>query len=166
MSQVELTPNITPSPMTQEEKPKKRKSSIPVKKVSLEAQKAPKRVGGKKGNRREPHSAVKKDPTKKPRRYRPGTVALREIRKFQKSTDHLIPKAPFMRLVKEVVQNNFKDEFRFQTNAIDALRAAAEAYIVGFLEDANLIAIHAKRVTIMNKDMKLALRIRTQAAGY
>ena len=96
---------------------------------------------------------------KKPHRYRPGTVALREIRRFQKSTDLLIRKLPFQRLVKEIA-DDFRVDLRFQSHAILALQEAAEAFIVGLFEDTNLCAIHAKRVTIMPKDMQLALRLR------
>ena len=96
---------------------------------------------------------------KKPHRYRPGTVALREIRKYQKSTDLLIRKAPFQRLVREIAQD-FKTDLRFQSTAVLALQEAAEAYLVGLFEDTNLCAIHAKRVTIMPKDIQLARRIR------
>ncbi|KAL0212069.1 hypothetical protein RCL1_004611 [Eukaryota sp. TZLM3-RCL] len=97
---------------------------------------------------------------KKPHRYRPGTVALREIRKYQKSTELLIRKLPFQRLVREIAQE-FKGELRFQASGIQALQEAAEAYLVGLFEDTNLCAIHAKRVTIMPKDMNLAKRIRS-----
>lgn len=100
---------------------------------------------------------------KKPHRYRPGTVALREIRKYQKSTDMLIRKLPFQRLVREIAQD-FKTELRFQSSAVLALQEAAEAYLVGLFEDTNLAAIHAKRVTIMPKDMQLARRIRGERA--
>jgi histone H3 len=96
---------------------------------------------------------------KKTHRYRPGTVALREIRRFQKSTDLLIRKLPFQRLLREVAQN-FRTDVRFQSTAILALQEAAEAYLVGLFEDTNVCAIHAKRVTIMPKDMRLAMRIR------
>ena len=96
---------------------------------------------------------------KKPHRYRPGTVALREIRKFQKSTDLLIRKLPFQRLIREIA-SDFKSDLRFQSQAVLALQEAAEAYLVGLFEDTNLCAIHAKRVTIMPKDMQLARRIR------
>ena len=96
---------------------------------------------------------------KKPRRFRPGTVALREIRKFQKSTDLLIRKLPFQRVVREIAQQ-FKSDLRFQSQAVLALQEASEAYLVGLFEDTNLCAIHAKRVTIMPKDMQLARRIR------
>jgi histone H3 len=96
---------------------------------------------------------------KKPHRFRPGTVALREIRKYQKNTDLLIRKLPFQRLVREVA-NDFKTDLRFQSHAIQALQEASEAYLVGLFEDSNLCAIHAKRVTIFPKDMQLARRIR------
>jgi len=96
---------------------------------------------------------------KKPHRYRPGTVALREIRKYQKSTDLLIKKLPFQRLVREIAQD-FKNDLRFQGSAILALQEASESYLVGLFEDTNLCAIHAKRVTIMPKDIWLARRIR------
>ena len=85
---------------------------------------------------------------KKPHRYRPGTVALREIRKYQKSTELLIRKLPFQRLVREVAQD-FKNDLRFQGSAVMALQEAAEAYLVSLFEDTNLCAIHAKRVTIL-----------------
>ena len=96
---------------------------------------------------------------KKPHRYRPGTVALREIRRYQKSTELLVRKAPFQRLVREIAQD-FKTDLRFQGSAVLALQEAAEAYLVGIMEDSNLCAIHAKRVTIMPKDLQLARRIR------
>ena len=96
---------------------------------------------------------------KKPHRYRPGTVALREIRRYQKSTELLIKKLPFQRLVREIAQD-FKTNLRFQSAAIGALQEAAEAYSVSLFEDTNLCAIHAKRVTIMPRDMRLARRIR------
>ena len=137
---------------------------------------------------------------KKPHRYRPGTVALREIRRYQKSTDLLIRKLPFQRLVREIAQD-FKNDLsathrhhtprytaateqsshrlcahplsavsrvlaaaavvsRFQGTAISALQEASESYLVSLFEDTNLCAIHAKRVTIMPKDIQLARRIR------
>jgi histone H3 len=96
---------------------------------------------------------------KKPHRYRPGTVALRDIRKYQKSTELLIRKVPFQKLVREITQD-YKTDIRFQSNALLALQEAAEAYLVGLFEDTNVCAIHAKRVTILPKDMQLARRIR------
>lgn len=96
---------------------------------------------------------------KKPHRFRPGTVALREIRRYQKSTDLLIRKLPFQRLVREIAQDH-KSDLRFQTSAVAALQEAAEAYLTMLFEDTNLCAIHARRVTIMPKDMQLARRLR------
>jgi histone H3 len=93
----------------------------------------------------------------------PGTVALREIRRYQKSTDLLIRKLPFQRLVKEIAQD-FRQDLRFQSTAILALQEASEAYLVSLFEDVNLIAMHANRVTIMPKDMQLARRIRGERA--
>ncbi|KAJ4904515.1 histone H3 [Raphanus sativus] len=102
------------------------------------------------------------------RRKPPGNqlrppVALREIRKYQKSTELLIRKLPFQRLVREIAQD-FKTDLRFQSSAVAALQEAAEAYLVGLFEDTNLCAIHAKRVTIMPKDIQLARRIRGERA--
>ena len=96
---------------------------------------------------------------KKPHRFRPGTVALREIRNLQKTHDLLIPKAPFGRTTVEISQT-FAPHFRWQAKAIAALQEAAEAHLIGLFEDTNLLAIHAGRVTIMPKDMQLARRIR------
>ena len=100
---------------------------------------------------------------KKPHRFRPGTVAIREIRKYQRSTDLLIRKLPFQRLVKDLAHEK-SPELRFQRTAMLALQEAVEAYLVGLFEDTNLCAIHAKRVTIMVRDVKLARRIRGERA--
>jgi histone H3 len=96
---------------------------------------------------------------KKPHRYRPGTVALREIRRYQRSSDLLIKKLPFQRLVRELGQE-FKNDLRWQGTAVLALQEASESYMVSLFEDTNLCAIHAKRVTIMPKDLQLARRVR------
>ena len=96
---------------------------------------------------------------KKPHRFRPGTVAAREIRKYQKSTELLIRKLPFQRLVKEIA-HEIRPETRFQASAVMALQESSEAYLVGLFEDTNLCAVHGKRVTIMKKDVVLARRIR------
>jgi histone H3 len=96
---------------------------------------------------------------KKNHRFKPGTVAIREIRKYQKSTDLLIRKMPFQRLVRELAQD-YLYNLRFQGSAVLALQEATEAFLVGLFEDTNLCAIHAKRVTIMPKDILLARRIR------
>ncbi|XP_058092552.1 histone H3.3-like [Magnolia sinica] len=99
----------------------------------------------------------------RPHQYHPGSVALREIRKYQKSTELLIRKLPFQRLVREIAQD-FKTDLRLQSHAVLALQEAAEAYLVGLFEDTNLCAIHAKRVTIMPKDIQLTRRIRGERA--
>jgi histone H3 len=124
-------------------------------------QTARKSTGGKAPRKQLATKAARKSTggVKKAQRYRPGTVALREIRRYQKSTDLLIRKLPFQRLVREVAQD-FKNDLRFRSNAILTLQEAAEAYLVGLFEDTNECAIHAKRVTIMPKDMQLARRIR------
>lgn len=105
-------------------------------------------------------------PTGEPRNhvFRPGTVALREIRRYQKSNELLIRKLPFQRLVREIAQD-FNTDLRFQSAAVAALQEASEAYLVGLFEDTNLCAINARRVTVMPKDIQLARRIRgtTQA---
>ena len=97
---------------------------------------------------------------KKPHRYRPGTVALREIRRYQKTTELLIRKAPFQRLFREILQDKTKKVERCTGPSLLATQEAAEAYLVGLGEDTNLCAIHGKRVTIMPKDIQLARRIR------
>ncbi|XP_051142805.1 histone H3.2-like, partial [Andrographis paniculata] len=127
-------------------------------------QTAGKSTGGKAPRKQLATKAARKSASatggvKKPHRFRPGTVALREIRKYQKSTELLIRKLPFQRLVREIAQD-FKTDLRFQSSAVAALQEAAEAYLVSLFEDTNLCAIHAKRVTIMPKDIQLARRIR------
>merc|ERR1711920_958805 len=93
------------------------------------------------------------------RRWKAGTVALREVKRYQKSVKNLLPRAPFQRLVRNIVQSQ-DHELRFQSAALAALQEATEAYIVGVFEDTNLCAIHANRKTVMKKDMELARRIR------
>ena len=97
------------------------------------------------------------------KKWRPGTRALREIRHYQKTSLRLIRYAPFNRTVREIMQD-FKTDFRIQETAVIALQEAAESYLVGLFEDTNLCAIHAKRVTIMPKDIQLARRIRGERA--
>ncbi len=129
---------------------------------------ARKNTGGKAPRKHIAQKQAKKSATpsgnvKKAHRFRPGTVALREIRRYQKSTELLIRKLPFQRLVREIAAE-FKSDLRFQSSAVLALQEAAEAFMVGLFEDTNLCAIHAKRVTIMPKDMQLARRIRGERA--
>ena len=96
---------------------------------------------------------------RKPRRFRPGTVALREIRKYQKSTELLIRKLPFQRLLREIVYEMKKKDYRFQSTAILAMQEGAEAFLVRMFEQCNHIAIHGKRVTVQPKDIQLWKRL-------
>ena len=95
----------------------------------------------------------------KSRRFHPGTVALREIKQYQRSSDTLIQRSPFVRLVKEVLQG-INPEMHIQSLATVALQEAAEAFLTSLFEDSNLIAIHGKRTTVTDKDLKLVCRIR------
>lgn len=115
---------------------------------------------------KEPRTVLKTMTTKEKikRKAKRGTVALREIRKYQKSTELLIRKLPFQRLVRElatkVAPPSIRNDLRFQASSLEALQQAAEAFVVGMMEDSNLCAIHAKRVTIMPKDLQLSCRLR------
>ena len=168
-----------PKPSTsaqQRLKPKPKPSARSVK----EAQAELKRVLAQKREEERKKAAArmaKKDGQKAPKggvkkryRYRPGTVALKQIRQYQKSTELLIRKLPFQRLVREIASDSevitspLCGKVRFQSAAVMALQEAAEAYLVGLFEDTNLCAIHAKRVTIMPKDIQLARRIRGERA--
>ena len=100
---------------------------------------------------------------KKPHRYRPGTVALREICRYQKSMELLIRRLPFQRLVREIAQD-YKSRLNFASGAILALHEAVEAYLVGLFKDTNLCAIHTKCITIMPKDIQLARHIRGECS--
>ena len=120
---------------------------------------------GKKSGMKAPKGGVKKR-----YRYWLGTVALKQIRQYQKSTELLIRKLPFQRLVREiacdrdVIPSPLCGKVRFQSAAIMALQEASEAYLVGLFEDSNLCTIHTKQVTIMLKDIQLARRIRGERA--
>ena len=104
-------------------------------------------------------AAAKSGSPKRKHRYCPGTVALRQIRRYQRSHKLLIRRLPFQRLVREIVQD-FQSNFQVTPGAVTALQEATEAYLVGLFEDTNLCAIHAKQVTIMPKDIQIARRIR------
>ncbi|KAL5727073.1 centromeric histone H3 [Ranunculus cassubicifolius] len=97
---------------------------------------------------------------RRPHRFRPGTVALREIRRYQKTGTLLIPMAPFVRVVREITADFSREVTRWTPEALMAIQEAAEAFLVNLFEDAQLCAIHAKRVTLMKKDWELARRIR------
>ena len=136
-------------------------------------QKAPVK-GGKQPRKHLSHKILRKRiaPTggiKKPHRYQPGMVALREIQHYQRSTENLIKKTPFQKLIREISQEyricpdgpgTLSVQVHFQSTAIAALQEAAENFIVGLFEDVNLLAIHTRCVTIMPRDIRLALRIR------
>ncbi|KAH8771221.1 histone-fold-containing protein [Hyaloscypha sp. PMI_1271] len=142
--------------------------------VDMGPKKAGKRLstGGKqKGKRVSTGSAIEPgDPlphNKRKHRFKPGTRALQEIRKYQRSTDLLLRKLPFSRLVREIALTlrPAGEGMRWQSQAIQALQEASEAFLVHLFEDTNLCAIHAKRVTIMQKDIQLARRIRGAWGG-
>ena len=136
-----------PRKLPQAKTPSKQMKGV-VKATKTKGKKLPVSQQGQKGQQKKPH------------RYCPGTVSLREIWRYQKSTELLIRKLPFQRLVREIAQDLGKINIPFQSGAIMALQEALEAYLVGLLEDANLCAVHAKRVTIMPKDIQLAHHIR------
>ena len=96
---------------------------------------------------------------KKAHRFRPGTVALRDIRRYQRGTDLLLRKLPFQRIVREIAMTG-KDGLRFQASAVLAMQEATEAHLVNLFADTCLCAIHGRRVTIMPKDIQLARRLR------
>ncbi|KAK0457834.1 histone 3 [Desarmillaria tabescens] len=100
-------------------------------------------------------------------RFRPGTVVLRDIRKYQNSTNLLIRKLPFQRLVREIAQGiQLFPLLRFQTSAVLALQEAAEEYLVSILKDANAACLHAKRVTLMARDVALVRKVRGGREAY
>ncbi|KAI1902390.1 hypothetical protein AGOR_G00044270 [Albula goreensis] len=130
---------------------RRRKASTPRRRTPLPSPSpAPKRTGGPPAG----------SPQKRKKRYRPGTRALMEIRKYQKSTELLLRKGPFSRVVREVCQTFSKLHLRWQAMALLALQEASEAFLVRLFSDANLCAIHAKRVTLYPRDLQLARRIR------
>ena len=105
------------------------------------------------------HPGPRETRRRRPRRYRPGTVALREIRRYQKSTELLIRKLPFARLVREVAYAAFKQEYRFQSTALLALQEGAEDFLVRMFEMVHHITIHDKRQTIKVEDVLLWRRL-------
>ena len=120
---------------------------------------------GKKDKKQAPKSKGKamsqgsQENERKKIRFKPGTVVLREIKRYQKTTQLLLPRAPFQRLVREVCKEMDPD-LRFAQSALTALQESTEAYLVGLFEDANMCCVHSKRVTLTKQDMQLAYRIR------
>jgi histone H3 len=139
-TKVIATPPL-PSTKRKARKPRKSKDTEASKRKPRKSRKLPPGVGG----------------VRKPHRWLPGTVALRQIKTFQKSVETLIPRLSFQRLIREIAQD-FRPDLRFQAAALDALQEAAEAYLVGIFERSNLCAFHCKRVTIMDKDVQLVRR--------
>jgi histone H3/H4 len=125
---------------------------------------AKRKAGGK--TKQGPVASEAKQPRKKPR-FHPGTRALREIRKLQKSTHLLVQKCPFQRLCREITKEmklfgGKEDQKRFELGALLLLQEAAEAYIIDYFNDVNLACLHGGRVTIMHKDMTLVKRLRRE----
>jgi histone H3 len=125
-------------------------------------QTARKATGGKAPRKKLAMKAAKKGPgsgvVKKRHRWRAGTVALREIRKFQRSTSLLLPRLTFSRCVREIARD-YQNNLRFSAAAMDAIQEAAEAYLVKLAEHAQLEAVHAKRLTVQPSDMHIAMRL-------
>ena len=131
--------------------------------ISSKQKKMEKDMKSKSTKKNMPSEGGVKPPTEmkeaRKRRMKPGSLAFREIKKYQRSTEMLLPRAPFQRLVRSLCES-VDHELRFRSEALVALQEATEAFLVGLFEDTNLCAIHAKRVTIMPKDIQLARRIR------
>lgn len=120
-----------------------------------------KNLGGKAPRTAAAKSATTEDgkpKVRKPHRFKPGTVALREIRKYQKSTELLVKKLPFQRLVRELLQEH-ESGIRIQKTALEAVQEATEKYLIDLFHNTNLCAIHGKRVTIQPKDLRLAIEL-------
>lgn len=100
---------------------------------------------------------------RKKRRNRPGTVALREIRRYQRSTELLLRKLPFRRLVREIAQDFHTQPLRFGRDAFSALQEASETFLTELFGEANLCAVHDKRVTVLDRDLQLAQKLRKRA---
>ena len=120
------------------------------------AAKASKAKGKASGNKK---TAPASDGQKKKFKWRPGTVALREVKRYQKKTDLLLLRAPFQRVVREIA-HSYDPEARFSPESLHAIQEAAEMHIVSLMEDSQLCAIHANKVTVTKKDLLLARRLR------
>ena len=145
-----------------EEAAKERAREAGDKKIALmkSVREANKRRAQRIKGRKEKQLKVEREEKKeRKRKVQRGMQALKEIQKYQKGADLLIRRLPFQQLVREIAQQK-REGLRFQSAAVLALQEAGEAFLVGLLEQANLCAIHAKRVTIMPKDIQLAQRIR------
>ena len=128
------------------------------KQTAAKTTKAPKRALGTKTGKKSAGGSGSTG-VKKSFRWRPGTVALRQVKKLQKSTELLIAKAPFSRLVREIAEGH-KAGLRFASSALAAIQEATEAFVISLLSDANLTALHANRVTALPRDLQLVRRLR------
>ncbi len=144
------------------EKSKKAQKKVSSKAIKVLKAKKDSKLALKSPSKKISKSKLSAPAERKKFRFKPGTVALREIKRYQKSTEALVPRAPFQRLVRSVC-SDIDPNLRFQSQALVALQEASEAYLVGLFEDTNLASLHAKRVTVMKKDMDLARRIRGDA---
>jgi histone H3/H4 len=125
----------------------------------------PRRTAGKKRPRGSAGGRTSEGERKK-RRFRPGTRVLQEIRRLQRTTETLVPRIHFSRVIRDVAMSIIGgQQLRWASEALEAVQTATEAYLIGLFEDANLCAIHAKRVTIMVKDIFLARRIRGELSS-
>lgn len=109
------------------------------------------------------HLIGKKDKTEilvKKRRSKPGIAALRQIKKLQKTVDHLIPKLSFSRFVREITQNIVGDDMRFTVSALDAIQEAAEAHLTTTFENSYKLSMHRKRITLMPSDIRLYMEFK------
>lgn len=133
-----------------------------LKSVARKSDSMPKARHPPKSRKSEGHENLAKHARTKPHRWRPGTVAIREIRKYQKNGELLFRKKPFERLVREIAQDQglVAGGVRFQPSSVAALQEASEAWLTSLFADTNLCALHARRITIMPKDLQLARRIR------
>ena len=129
------------------------------KQTAVKSKSAKRALGNKKAKKSTGAASGAASGAKRAFRWRPGTVALREVRKLQKSTEALVAKAPFARLVREIAESH-KAGLRFQASAVAAIQEATESFVVSLLSDANLSAVHANRVTAMPRDLQLVRRLR------
>lgn len=142
--------------------PKGKNAASKIDSKAKKGMKGSKKTGPAKGGVKPTASQKSDNGEKRKNRFKPGTVALREIKRYQKSTNLLLPRASFQRVVRSICME-LDNTLRCQAQALLALQEATEAYLVGIFEDANLCCIHAKRVTIKKQDMELARRIRGES---
>lgn len=157
-SKIKRTKKEKDSTLTKEERKKLRQEKREAKKAAKESGTTEGTTGATTTTEGGEVTKTKERKPRKPHRFRPGTVALREIRKYQRGAELLMRKLPFQRIVREIAQD-FKTDLRFKKSAIEALQEAAESYLVELFSKTNLAAIHAKRVTITPKDIQLTRRL-------